>query len=580
MNKAAILLSLGHNSSAIYFDGQNAIGYETERLDRIKSSSASPILAIQEIQKFVKIPKQTPVYITNWFDKYSQLPDCKYSIDLNNFIFENKSSFMTHNKDFTHHDAHAWSVLSFYRYYNQESRHFGYNIEDKIYTIVADGFGNFQETISIYEISPVTEIPKLAHRVYGYETSLGLMYQYATDFVGMKMNQDEYKFLGYESMLWSFFNEQHSEIIDQLAGELCQKFMKLFHDNNTQRLTVSEQLINYDELLLVKEKWQTYFQLCLDHFRIQERESFISRVLIANIIQRTIENALVEIIRHYGMKHVLLAGGIFYNVKLNNRILKEIPGIFSVVPLAGDQGASIGFYEKFCGNFNWETLAIGKRDMSDSMVYDIAQSCSNVWTPKTRQEAIDIISYKIRQDEIVNVVRSNMEFGPRALGHTSSLFLPTQENADYNNKLNNRNEVMPFAPMIHYSKMRHYFDMRDYSRVIGSDKFMILTYDYLAERTNENAGVMHHNPLINRYTGRPQAVDSSDKFLNGLLFELMKKKIDIITNTSYNYHGEPIVFSLKDVLKTHYKQLNNSKKKRVNLVIYKDENDITIEDNA
>ena len=48
---------------------------------------------------------------------------------------------------------------------------------------------------------------------------------------------------------------------------------------------------------------------------------------------------------------------------------------------------------------------------------------------------------------MVNIVTNRMEFGPRALLSTSTLFLPTKENAEKNNRMNGRNEVMPFAPV-------------------------------------------------------------------------------------------------------------------------------------
>ncbi len=103
---------------------------------------------------------------------------------------------------------------------------------------------------------------------------------------------------------------------------------------------------------------------------------------------------------------------------------------------------------------------------------------------------------------------------------------------------------------------------------------MILTYDYIKQKDINNAGVYHNYPLnIERYSGRPQVIDNSEKMLHDLLFKLHNVcSLDMITNTSYNYHGEPIVYSLQDILRTHYKQLKNADKEgvKVNLVIFKD----------
>ncbi len=103
----SIYLSLGHNSSAIYKSDKAIIGYETERLNRIKSSSQFPIDSINEIAKNVDI-KDEPIYITHWFDRFGVIPECKY--------FDPKhirSAYFTHTEDFTHHDAHAQAADNF-----------------------------------------------------------------------------------------------------------------------------------------------------------------------------------------------------------------------------------------------------------------------------------------------------------------------------------------------------------------------------------------------------------------------------------------------------------------------------------
>ena len=60
---------------------------------------------------------------------------------------------------------------------------------------------------------------------------------------------------------------------------------------------------------------------------------------------------------------MLLAGGLFYNVKLNNSLAKIVNHI-CICPLAGDQGAAIGMYEFYNPNtFDFSDLCIGLRHM-------------------------------------------------------------------------------------------------------------------------------------------------------------------------------------------------------------------------
>lgn len=569
----ALLISLGHNSSAIYTNGTGVIGYEQERLDKIKSSSRPPIKALFEIERHCGVPQNTPAFITHWFDKFDTIPECKYFNGVDGYLQNKRSRIVTHSRDFTHHDAHAWSSYSFYRYYRLTARK--PPAGDIMHFIVADGFGNNQEVVSIYEMSISKDTgPKLIHRVYGYECSLGLMYQYATEFCGMKMNQDEYKFLGYESKILKYYNPDDPDLkFIELEALTTSGFLLHAYQNTEKPKETKNQLIDFASLEHTKLYWQEKFSAFISRLNIQDRTTTIARSVIACYIQKVVEKTIYAIVKSYKMDNVCLSGGLFYNVKLNNKILKAVPGHFSVVPVAGDQGAAIGFYQKFIGDFNWSTLAIGQRGLYDIDFSTIKNKKeSNIFVPQSREEVIDLLKTKLLAGEICNFVSSRMEYGPRALGHTSSLFLPTKENADINNRLNNRNEVMPFAPLIHDANLINVFNNDQYKKVVGSDHFMIVTYDYINPITDEYAGVYHNYPDNSGYSGRPQAVTSkTHSILYEVMFDLyVYNRAQMITNTSYNYHGEPIVFSLMDILQTHGKQMGNRLPgdPSVNLIIY------------
>ena len=71
--KNYLLITLGHNSSAIFVDNsseeQKIIGYEQERLSRLKADSQFPIDAINEIEHNVGYEKMKgcTVLISHWF---------------------------------------------------------------------------------------------------------------------------------------------------------------------------------------------------------------------------------------------------------------------------------------------------------------------------------------------------------------------------------------------------------------------------------------------------------------------------------------------------------------------------------
>jgi predicted NodU family carbamoyl transferase len=579
-DKSALLLSLGHNSSAIFTDGTRVLGYEQERLDRIKSSSASPVNAILEIKKHIDL-SEVPIFCTHWFDKFDKLPNNKYIQGLVDIFPE--TGIATHTKDFTHHDAHAWSSLSFFRYYKDQTiKQMTLNElipvqTNYIWFLVADGFGNQQEVLSLYKALNSDDEPKLVFRCYGYQHSLGLMYQYATDFCGMKMNQDEYKFLGYESQATYVLSLGQKSAVDDLVSQAAVRFLSNWNKyNESPECDVGT--IDLEALDSTKAYWHDYFRGVLDNVGGYDPTSNFARITIGYFIQAVLEKSLTTLVKKYGIMNLVLSGGVFYNVKANHALLESVKGLFSVVPLAGDQGASIGFYEKYVGHFNWETLSIGKRDLEQF------RHCNSVGVRRipnaayidNEEQLYETLVSKIRSGQICNLITEYMEYGPRALGSTSSLFLPTEKNSEFNNKLNQRNEVMPFAPLIPAEAMPLIFQ-NDYRRVVGSDRFMILTYNYIKSMTDDFRGVAHAYPYnVHCFSGRPEVIDyHKNKPLHQVLTDLWRVDgMPLVTNTSYNYHGEPIVFSYDDIVCTHYRQLDNikgmtGKNPEVNLIIYK-----------
>jgi len=135
-----LLITLGHNSSAILVkDDKVLCGYEEERLSHVKSDSSFPSLSIHQILKYYPEAKLevTKIYISHWFWSW-ELTENKYyrpkylKVNFPNAVVESV------NYNNTHHDLHAKSLWNFL------------DGDDSGLTIVADGFGNFGECLSIY----------------------------------------------------------------------------------------------------------------------------------------------------------------------------------------------------------------------------------------------------------------------------------------------------------------------------------------------------------------------------------------------------------------------------------------------
>lgn len=570
--KNYLLITLGHNSSAIFVDNSSfeetgkssIIGYEEERLSRIKADSQFPVDAINEIKFNVGLNrmKGCEIRISHWFNltgaeipnKYITLQDIK-------MLEEISTNIELVNKDFTHHDAHAYSAYEFRDYFKKQEG----NIP--VYCIVADGFGNNEEVLSVYR-RDTGKKPELIKRFYGYEKSLGLFYQYATSFVGMKENQDEYKFLGYEAHISKAFDDAEIRILAEESDKIAEKFKAMYStdDAKMEFAGVCSREINYDKLAKTKEEWHKLFADILFklNFNDSDNTTTAARVAIAFVVQRTVEKVVNCIVASFGIKYLCLAGGLFYNVKLNNSILTslaDVDGNLSIMPLAGDQGAAIGMYaaEEDTPQFPFRTLAIGTRRLyninkfaDDENIF--VEQIPQIGDTESLRCLVSEIADHIADGRIVNIVYGNMEFGPRALCNTSSVFLPNAELTAENNANNKRNEVMPCAPVCTPFAAANLFSKDELERVIGSLNFMICTLHYTKPHSNMYDGVMHNETLSTKYTGRPQIVQV-DSFMHKLLSRVQNiTDMKCLVNTSFNNHGNPIVFGTADIISNHKMQ--------------------------
>lgn len=582
-----IAISLGHNASAVLIeDGNVVLGYEEERFTKKKSDSSWPKNAIAEIFKHRKPDRKetNTLYISHWYDDFDfyrsdiderikkHFDPKEVSSLLNDYAFK----IVTLDEDFTHHHAHAWSAVAF-KLSNMklaDKREYHQSL-----VFVADGFGNNAEVLSVFKATFNSGIHKveLLRRSYGYNHSLGLMYQYATSFCGMKENEDEYKFLGYESAIDSVLSSKGIEVLENLAMEFKRKV--IFGETVNQAKT---KFIDLNALEgIVKPEWHAMYQKVVDETRphllidntMSDNKDGI-RTIIGCLVQIVIEEVMQEIVTMECDKHkiydVCLAGGIFYNVKLNNAILRVTQGKLCVVPLAGDQAGGIGlFYAKnpkrLDGNFSgFSNLCIGKRDLhvddldkliekhADEKIKDYAK----VMVTNKKTLLISRVMEGLQKNSIVNIVHGQMEFGPRALCNTTTLAIPSKENVELINTLNKRNTVMPMAPVMLERFVDFFFEESQYKKVIGSDKYMIITYDYRTSLLyNKYSGVMHKYPIQKKYSGRPQVIPDTGMVSSVIAKILEKTWLELgyacLINTSYNVHGVPIVRTVDDAMESY-----------------------------
>lgn len=523
----SLLLTLGHNSSAILVEGNELKwGYETERLTGKKSDSAFPSSIVAQERG------ADMAYVTHWSPtgRLGQMSEKHWRPDLLVHV-----PVRTLGPELTHHDAHMWSAMHY------AGPLFPYG--DRAYGLVIDGFGNFGEHFSVYRLEKYRE-PKLVRRFHGYGTSLGLWYQYATAFMGMKMHEDEYKLLGYEAHV----SEDDAIALDALAEVASEKWLDWMHQSVYG--SAYDPVYNVEALPEVRRLVFEHLSGVMRARGVIDPTTFEGRVVLSYYAQQVLERVVRRALSTCapGAQSLLCAGGVFYNVKLNKVLLDlvaERGGKFCVNPLAGDQGAALGLYAhdhpgfEFPANLNW-----GHRTLFD--VGDV----KNVHFASSEGIAATLCSELIAEHGAVNLVRGPMEFGPRALCNTSTLARPTRAMVEKINAANERNTVMPMAPVMSYATYAAWLER--VPSVWRSHRHMIVAMELAEHPLDEHMGIAHeYNHPRKYHTCRPQVVYDSD----ALMHSLLRDHGGVLINTSFNFHGMPIAHDMPSVIHNHMAQL-------------------------
>lgn len=516
----SLVLSLGHNASAVLVDDGNILaGYEEERLSGIKSDSVFPIRSINRLVELYP-GNIDAICVGHWFlDGLLPADDFKHwRLDIIRRMFP-KAEILSLRRGFSHHDSHLESAEAFV----------GEEFPSDHHVFVVDGFGTHGEVISIYHVKG--DIRAKVFSAYGFNNSLGLLYQYATDFCGMKMHQHEYKMLAYEahiselildtSVIDEWIDEQSHAAINQL---MIQKPEILLSDLMNCKEDIHKKLQDYLGFIQMNK-------LCEGVYTERNR-----RILVSYFAQRYVENVMRTICIVVNPTNLIVVGGLFLNVKVNSMLCDMIPGKFSAMPLAGDQGAGLGVYHRYFKDLKWPGhLFWGIRDkFTSSEITDIRLNGD-----------IDDIKTQLYRHGIVNLIRGPMEFGPRTLCNTSTLAIPTMANTVKINTMNGRTTEMPFGLVVTDYHARNLFV--DTDKVHQSLEYMILTRDFKPDRHLGYKGGAHHYPLQGRYTCRPQIT------YDPMMIELLDEFGPLI-NTSMNVHGQPIVWNQQQIEYAHLKE--------------------------
>lgn len=277
---------------------------------------------------------------------------------------------------------------------------------------------------------------------------------------------------------------------------------------------------------------------------------------LAYAIQHVLEESVCEMVEYWvaktGLSDIALAGGVFSNVRLNQRLADlACTRNVTVFPNMGDGGLALGgiwSVLKSEGKLDsgplYENMFLAPdTDHLDAPTLRVAAAKHGLEFEAVEPEALAVkVAQLIVEGTIVGWHEGSMEFGPRALGHRSILLDPRQrESVSTLNARLRRTEFMPFAPVVLREKFSEYFETTN--ATLQPFEYMTMTCAVRPEYHSVLQGVTHVDG-----TARPQIIDADDtpNYFNIVREFGRATGIYVLVNTSFNTHEEPINGKLED----------------------------------
>lgn len=548
-------LSFGFNASACIMDEQHNILYAAseERFTNIKNCKQFPMLAIKRgIEQLginpsnIVVCRYSHYQEPDIYDMYrhtyhidEKLPARRYPSNHGSTILSAENTAMeiqfidhqlymlgievNHIERIGHHFAHAACSYMLSPFHDA-----GTNLY-----VVMDGFGD-GESITMW-----TEKENTLLKIFSapMRKSIALVYQFVTGALGYKEHQHEGKLTGLAA-----YGD---------PTKYYEDFVTLY-DNfiHMKRTGHNSPIIDFDVFTEMKKR--TYALVNSFTEGMSKEEKFEESKHIAASLQLFAETKAIaciqKVIKEHDLKdiNIMLSGGLFANVKINQRIhedIEEVKNLF-VAPPMGDEGTCIG---AACGyilpdlrdrKMTNMTMRMGTSHNSVEIIDSIhGDELTTLYG--SADSVAKAIAKDLKDNKIVCIFDGRMEFGPRALIGRTIMYNCRDKGAnDWLNKQLGRTEFMPFAP---FCKEEHVEDL--FYQTEGKNvalKNMTVTVDCKDEFIQNYPAACHVDN-----TARPQVISQNENELAWMILNEYEKLTGekVLINTSFNLHNYPIIES-------------------------------------
>ncbi|MBF0456739.1 MAG: hypothetical protein HQK99_02470 [Nitrospirae bacterium] len=390
---------------------------------------------------------------------------------------------------------------------------------DRCLVLTLDGIGDgLSGSIGVFEDGKLTRISSIGGR-----NSFGIFFEHVTNLLNMRELEDEGKVMALADYAYP---------IEDAKNPLMDFFM-------VRGIEVSAR---YGSLEMYEKLKKILWRYPSEQF--------------AFMAQRTLEVKVVQLVRNAleatGCDNVALAGGVFSNIRVNMLVdeLPEVAGCF-IFPHMGDGGLALGaamaanYDLNGISRYDFKNVFFGP-EFSES---EIAAALNKYNLRYIKHENInDLIGETARlivSGQIVFWFQGRMEYGPRALGSRSILAAANSD--EIKNHLNLRLKMrvwyQPFCPSVleeNFPRLMRSAPQPPY------DRFMTRGYRIADSAASEMKGVVSLSG-----TCRPQVVSERDGLFYKLLVEVRNLSgSGVVLNTSFNLHGDPLVCTPEDAVRT------------------------------
>lgn len=410
--------------------------------------------------------------------------------------------------------------------------------------ITSDGYGDdLSLTVRLSSAGMVPPDPQFSAPI---DASLGLVYQYVTGGLGYSMLSEEWKVLGLEPF---GSPEEASGLFSRWAPR--EFGVSRWDVEGLEPWNLAETPLAQGSMTERCSALRRYMELNVERYDRRD---------VASAVQLFIERRLLGALSNYaklGVHSVSLGGGTFLNVKLN-RLISELSWVHELTafPAAGDGGNAVGAGLGYIYSGGMSARAQGIQDVYwGQRPIDSASPLARRLKELPRlpdTEQIAAISTAVANGGIVAIVRGRSEFGPRALLNRSLICRPDMSRLTRTlTRSLQRDEVMPYGCSMLEGEIG--YALRDSATFNQCLRFMIGASKVSAEFAERFRPVCH--PVRGGgWTTRPHLVSEAEPWRGQLLKAIGRKTgAAVVLNTSFNVHGEPIVETAEDALRTFHR---------------------------